>query len=116
MKQLQPIETVLSYDYTRHLGPRFDSAGIKIEILPSNTSLEVIADPNLRNPEYFEAAKRGVFEGLELIFPNEKFTGKIIIRDLIAHEVHSSEVAFLRGAKALVASIPGLLAEIRPKA
>ena len=111
MKQLQPIETVLSYHYMRHLGPRFDSAGIKIEILPKATPLQILADSNLRNSEYFEAVKNGILQGIELIFSTEELSGEIIVRDLDAHEIHSSEMAFLRGSRALIASIPGLLAE-----
>ena len=113
MKIFLPTESTLTYEYTRALGPRYMSAGITIFIKKSTERLHI--EPNLipDQEHYWEAAKRGLLEGIEATFPGEIFSGSIEIKSLKIHHSDSSELAFLLCARALVSSLPTLISANR---
>jgi hypothetical protein len=95
--------------FNTHLGPRFQSAGLRIQFhynqLPG---IHFIVEPP---EEYAAAILKGLSDGLARYFPNFPDTGSVWVKEVTVHDVSSSQAALYR-AGLLVMSQAFALVEI----
>lgn len=95
--------------FSQHLGPRFQSAGLRVQFHYNQTpGIHFIVQPP---EEYVEAIKKGLSHGLTRYFPNFPEAGSVWVTEVTVHDVDSSQAAFYR-AGLLVMSQAFALAEI----
>jgi hypothetical protein len=95
-----PGETELAVSYSRHLGPRYERAGLRIQFhynqIPGIHFKVNVSD------EYRPAIERGISDGLKRRFPDFPGTASVWITEVIEHEVDSSRSSFYRVAVAAI--------------
>lgn len=82
--------------FNSHLGPRFQSAGLKVQFhYNQEPGIHFIVHP----PEkYADAIKKGLSQGLALYFPNFPDSGNVWITEVTVDAISSSQAAFYRAA------------------
>jgi hypothetical protein len=88
------VEHVVSFN--QHLGPRFQSAGLRVQFHYNQVpGIHFKVEPPV---EYADAILRGLQHGLDRYSPSFPSTGGIWVNEVIADEVSSSQAAFYRAA------------------
>lgn len=98
--------------YSSHFGPRFESAGLRVQFHSNQ-------EPGFHfktqvSGEYKVAILKGLQEGLALHFPDFPATASVWITEVTEHEVHSSSAAFYNVARLVIDQAAGLL-KLRPR-
>jgi hypothetical protein len=100
MKPLTPGENELYSYFSRHLGPRYQAAGLRIQFHYNQTpGIHLKANTS---PEYKEAIIKGIQDGLALRFPEFPSTAAVWITEITEHPVDSDANAFYRVARAMI--------------
>jgi hypothetical protein len=88
-----PQQTRFSFEYVRHLGPRFESAGLVVEVYDNDNSIIfTCSDRKFEKSEYYPYALRGFISALS---DDIEITNiRIHIHSALVHDVDSSPVAF----------------------
>jgi hypothetical protein len=95
--------------FSAHLGPRFQSAGLRVQFhYNQGPGIHFIAQPP---EEYADAITKGLSHGLARYFPNFPDSGSVRVKEVTVHDVDSSQEAFYR-AGLLVMSQAFALVEI----
>lgn len=95
--------------FNTHLGPRFQSAGLRVQFHYNQVpGIHFIVEPP---EEYAAAILKGLSDGLARYFPNFPDTGSVWVKEVTVHDVSSSQAAFYR-AGLLVMSQALALVEI----
>lgn len=92
-----PAEIEVYGQYSQHLGPRYEGAGIRLQFhwnQPPGIHFKAIPPK-----EYEDAILKGIKEGLELRFPDMPNWASVWITEITAHEVDSSQRAFYRASR-----------------
>jgi hypothetical protein len=92
-----PGEVELTASFRTHLGPRFESAGVRIQF--HYNQVPGIHVKVRINEEYRESLLQGLRDGVQLYFPNLLRSGSICILDVYEHEVDSSKRAFYKAGR-----------------
>jgi hypothetical protein len=80
--------------FNAHLGPRFQSAGLRVQFhYNQEPGIHFIVQPP---EEYADAIMKGLRYGLTRYFPNFPDSGSVWVTEVSAHEVDSSQAAFYR--------------------
>ncbi len=80
--------------FSAHLGPRFQSAGLRVQFYYNQTpGIHFITEPP---KEYVDAITKGLADGLARYFPNFPETGSVCIKEVTVHDLNSSQEAFYR--------------------
>ena len=107
MKHIVPGEIELSCFFKRHLGPRYEGAGLRIQFhynQPPGIHFKV-SPPD----EYAEAILKGLKDGLSLRFPDFPSNGSIWILEIFDDPVDSSQRAFYKAARMIIDQAHSLL-------
>lgn len=95
--------------FSAHLGPRFQSAGLRVQFhYNQEPGIHFIAQPP---EEYAEAIMKGLRDGLTRYFPGFPDSGSVSVNEITVHDVNSSQASFYR-AGLLVMSQALAFAEI----
>lgn len=109
MSRSGPGEVEHSAFYRSHLGPRFESAGLRVQFHRNRGGgIQLKAQVS---EEYRAAIFKGLQDGLELHFPDLPPTTSVWITEVTEHEVESSPAAFYIAARLVIeqaASLPRL--------
>jgi hypothetical protein len=92
MPRNHPGEVEHTAFFNQHLGPRFQSAGLRVQFhynQPPGIHFKV--DPPAK---YADAILRGLRHALDRYFPAFPSTGSVWINEVIVDEVSSSQAAF----------------------
>jgi hypothetical protein len=95
-----PGETEVAVTYARHLGPRYEAAGVTLQFhynQPPGIHFKVDC-----RAEYRPAILKGIEDGMASRFPNFPSTGSIWITGINEHPVDSSLIAFYRAARSVI--------------
>jgi len=100
MTPITPGEIELFTHYRRHLGPRFDRAGLRLR---SHYNQQ----PGIQfhvpvSSAYRAAIIRGIEQGMAKRFPDFPTTGSIWVHEIVEDDVESSEHAFYTVARAAI--------------
>lgn len=107
MTRSHPGEVEHSSFYSAHLGPRFESAGLRVQFHSNQ-------EPGFHfkaqvSEEHKAAILRGLQDGLALHFPDFPATASVWITEVAEHEIHSSSAAFYNVARLVIEQAAGLL-------
>ena len=100
MLHVAPGEVELSAYFRKHLGPRFEAAGLRVQFhynQPPGIHFKIAAPE-----EYREAIIRGIRDGLALRFPDFPNSASVWILDVTVDEVESSRRAFYRAGRMVI--------------
>lgn len=82
--------------FNTHLGPRFQSAGLRVQFhYNQKPGIHFIVHPP---EEYADAIMKGLRHGLTRYFPNFPDSGSVWITEVTANDITSSQAAFYRAA------------------
>jgi hypothetical protein len=96
MPRNHPGEVEHAAFFNQHVGPRFQSAGLRVQFHYNQTpGIHFKVEPSA---EYADAILRGLRHGLDRHFPSFPSTGSIWIKEIMIDEVSSSQAAFYRAA------------------
>ena len=94
MPRSHPGEVEHCAFFRMHLGPRFQSAGLRVQFHHNRApGIHFKVEPPA---EYADAILRGLQDGLDRYFPSFPPTASIWINEVIVDEINSSSVAFYR--------------------
>ncbi|MRW83105.1 hypothetical protein GJ698_03240 [Pseudoduganella sp. FT26W] len=94
--------------FSAHLGARFQSAGLRVQFHYNQESgIHFAIQPP---EEYAESIIKGLSDGLARYFPSFPDSGSVWIKEVVVHDIDSSQAAFYR-AGLLVMSQAFALAE-----
>jgi hypothetical protein len=80
--------------FSAHLGPRFQSAGLRVQFHNNQApGIHFVVEPP---EEYAEAILKGLRHGLARYFPNFPESGSVWVQEVTVHDVDSSQAAFYR--------------------
>ena len=96
-------EIKLKYFYSQHLGPRFESAGITIN-LSLASEYQFISNVKWNNYDYSKVIEKGIKDGLKDIGFNINNGIMIELVEYEEHDVDSSENAFYLASRILIRS------------
>ena len=116
MQLNSPGEVELYSYYSAHLGPRFETAGLRVQFHYNQTpGLHVKA---AASEEYKESILRRLQDGLALRFPEFPKSGSVWVTEITEHKVDSSQRAFYRVARLVIEQAFALanLAQAQPSA
>jgi hypothetical protein len=100
MSFIKPGEVELVSYFSRHLGPRFEAAGLRVQFhYNQQPGIHFKVEPS---EEYREAILKGLREGMALRFPDFPSTASIWITEILEDEVASSQRAFYKAARLVV--------------
>jgi hypothetical protein len=78
--------------YRRHLGPRMEAAGLRVQFhYNQKPGIHFKVQPR---EEYRSAILKGIEEGMQARFPTFPSSGSIWITEILDDEIHSCERAF----------------------
>jgi hypothetical protein len=109
MPPVSPGEIELYASFSRHVGPTFQAAGLRVQFHSNQTP-----GIHFRVPvpeEYRTAILQGIHEGMAARFPQFPVSGSIWITEVTVHDVHSSRDAFCRVARSLIDQAYSLVSE-----
>ena len=95
-----PSEVELISHFSRHLGGRFQEAGVRIQF--QYNEIPGIHFKVALSEEYRAPILRGLKEGMAIHFPDFPENGSVWITEVIEHEVNSCEHAFYLAARLVV--------------
>jgi hypothetical protein len=100
MWKFAPGQIELVSYFRKHLGPRFDSAGLRVQFHYNQ-------EPGIHfkvktSEEYRDAIMKGLLEGMALRFPDFPGTGSIWITEIMEDKVSSSWRAFYLAARLVI--------------
>jgi hypothetical protein len=100
MKHIAPGEIELTCLYQKHLGPRYEGAGLRIQFHYNQVPgiHFKVAPPE----EYAEMILQGLKDGLSLRFPDFPSYGSIWILEIFDDPVDSSQRAFYKAARMII--------------
>lgn len=82
--------------FNTHLGPRFQSAGLRVQFHYNQApGIHFIVHPP---EEYADAIMNGLRHGLTRYFPNFPDSGSVWITEVTVNDISSSQAAFYRAA------------------
>ena len=100
MEPVTPGEVELCVSFSKHLGPRFTAAGLRVQFHYNQTPGIHFRCPV---PEAYRAAiLAGLRDGLSARFPELPASASLWILEILDHEVDSSEMAFYRAARLVI--------------
>ncbi len=80
--------------FNSHLGPRFQSAGLRVQFHYNQVpGIHFVVEPPA---EYADAILKGLRYGLTRYFPDFPESGSVWIKEVTVHDVDSSQEAFYR--------------------
>jgi len=80
--------------FSSHLGPRYQSAGLRIQFHYNQApGIYFVVYPPA---EFADAILKGLRDGLHRYFPDFPESGSVWVKEVDVHAVHSSQVAFYR--------------------
>ena len=80
--------------FCSHLGPRLQSAGLRVQFHYNQIpGIHFAVDPPT---EYEEAILKGLTHGLNHCFPHFPACGSVLVKEVTVHDVESSQTAFYR--------------------
>lgn len=86
--------------FNAHLGPRFQSAGLRVQFHYNQVpGIHFAVEPPA---EYAEAILKGLRDGLIRYFPDFPDSGSVWVKEVTVHEVSSSQAAFYRAGLLVV--------------
>ena len=86
--------------YSKHLGPRYEGAGLRIQF--HYNQVPGIHFKTSPPEEYREAILKGLQEGLAVRFPDFPSSASVWVTEIAAHEVDSSQMAFYKVARLVI--------------
>lgn len=102
-----PGEVELISHFRRHLGPRFESAGLRVQFHYNQVpGIHFKAEPS---EEYRVVILQGLKDGMALHFPNFPESGSVWITEVVEHEADSSAVAFYKAARLVIEQAASLV-------
>ncbi len=112
MTATRPGEVEIYGSFSRHVGPRYLAAGLRVQFHYNQIpGIHFKAAP----PEEYRAAiLRGLQEGLAHRFPEFPASASVWVLEVSAHEVDSCEMAFYQAARMVIEQAFFLVA--RPQA
>ena len=97
MKSVSPGELEVYGFFSQHLGPRFQSAGLRLQFhYNQEPGIHFKIQPNA---EYAESILQGIRDGMALRFPSFPQSGSVWITEVTEHPVDSSRRAFYLAAR-----------------
>ena len=100
MSQITPAEVELMSHFNRHLGPKFEAAGLRGQFhYNQEPGIHCKSEPSV---EYRAAILAGLQEGMALRFPDFSSTASLWVTEVIEHEVESSQQAFYKAAQLVI--------------
>lgn len=100
MTSTSPGEIEVSCFYRRHLGPRMEAAGLRVQFhYNQKPGVHFKVQPR---EEYREAILRGIDDGMAARFPSFPSTGSIWITEVLEDEVDSNERAFYNAGRLVI--------------
>lgn len=108
MQYDSPGEIELLAAFSRHLGPRFEAAGLRIQFHYNQIpGIHFKVEPTL---EYRASILQGLQDGMASRFPNFPRHGSVWVTEVIAHDVDSSARAFYKAARLVIEQAHALMA------
>ena len=93
--------------FSMHLGPRFQSAGLRVQFHYNEVpGIHFKVEPPA---EYADAILKGLQDGLDRYFPRFPATASVWINEVIAHEIDSSQTAFYKAGVLVIRQAIALL-------
>ncbi|HEU5181464.1 MAG TPA: hypothetical protein VFW45_11770 [Candidatus Polarisedimenticolia bacterium] len=95
-----PGEIELYASFRKHLGPRFEAAGLRVQFHYNQAP-----GIHFRVPiaaEYRDSILRGIQDGMAARFPLFPSSGSIWITEVTVYDVDSSQRAFYRVARSII--------------
>ena len=106
-----PGEVELVAEFSRHLGPKCETAGLRIQFhYNQEPGIHFKAQPRA---EYRASIIRGLQEGLAMRFPDFPNSGSVWVTEVMEHEIDSSSNAFYKAARLVIEQVY-LLASLGP--
>jgi len=98
--QVLPGEVEVYSQFSRHLGPRFMGAGLRLQFHYNQTpGVHFKVDVN---DEYREPILKGIKDGMSVRFPDFPVTGSVWITEVAEHPIDSSQMAFYLAARCVI--------------
>jgi hypothetical protein len=95
-----PGEVEVLARFSIHLGPRFESAGLRVQFHYNQTpGVHFKVEPP---EEYRNAILKGIADGMAARFPNFPSRGSVWITEVLEHEVASRQRAFYRAGRLVI--------------
>ena len=101
MSAFLPTDIEVHGHFSRHLGPRFQTAGVSLQ-LHSNQGSGIVCKVANAEPAYVDAIVKGVEDGLLARYGSVSIPRAIWITRIEEHPVDSSEAAFYLAARGAV--------------
>ena len=100
MPSTLPGEVEISCFYRKHLGPRMEAAGLRVQFHYNQIpGIHFKVQPR---EEYRNAILNGIDDGMKTRFPDFPKTGSIWVTDILEDEVDSCELAFYKAGRLVV--------------
>ena len=100
MQAASPTDLELVASFRRHLGPRFEAAGLRVQFHSNQTPGIHVRVPV--SEEYRASIVRGLQDGMASCFPHGAASACIWVTEVTDHEVDSSQDAFYRLARSII--------------
>ena len=95
-----PGETELVSEFSRHVGPKIEAAGLRIQFhYNQEPGISFKAQPSA---EYRAAILQGLQEGMAMRFPDFLSSGSVWVTEVMEHEIDSSSNAFYKAARLVI--------------
>jgi hypothetical protein len=112
MQGTTPGELEVYGFYRKHLGPRMEAAGLRLEFhYNQKPGIYFKVQPS---EEYRKGILQGIKDGMAARFPNFPSTGSIWITEISEHEVDSSERAFYKAGRLVIDQAYSLTQSAQP--
>jgi hypothetical protein len=98
---IAPGQVEVYGQFSKHLGPRFMGAGLRLQFHYNQTSPGIYFKVAVSD-EYRDAILKGIKDGMSLRFPDFPETGSIWITEVSDHPVDSSQGAFYLAARCAI--------------
>jgi hypothetical protein len=96
----EPREIEVYSYFRKHLGPRMEAAGLRVQFHYNQTpGVHFKIHPS---EEYRDAIIKGIEDGMAARFPEFPKTGNIWITEITEHEVDSCQNAFYKAGRAVI--------------
>jgi hypothetical protein len=95
-----PGEVDVTVRYSKHLGPRYEAAGLRIQY--HYNQVPGVSFRVAVNDEYRASIERGISDAMTRRFPDFPSNGSVWVVEVHEDPVASSQVAFYRAAVAAV--------------
>jgi hypothetical protein len=96
-----PGEIEISCFYLKHLGPRMEGAGLRVQF-HYNQKPGIHFKVPQPCEEYHRAILNGIKKGMATRFPDFPTTGSIWVTEIFDDKINSSEVAFYKAGRLVI--------------